>query len=281
MLFNSFIHFPSIGEATEKKIWESGVKSFDDFIKSPPGFISENKKKYILEQIEVSKKSIKKNSPKYFSKNLPTKEQWRIFKEFQHTAAYIDIETTGLGDPGDIITTIALYDGKNVKYYVFGDNLDDFSKDIFDYKLIVTFNGKTFDVPFIEKFFNIKLHHAHIDLRYVLKSLGFSGGLKSCERQLGIGREGSVADVDGFFAVILWRDYKKTGSVKSLETLLSYNIEDVINLEYLMIESYNQKALKLPINVEPIKHKSRPDNPFNTDDKTIKRLKRNSFYKVF
>jgi hypothetical protein len=28
-------------------------------------------------------------------------------------------------------------------------------------------NGKSFDIPFIESFFNIRLNHAQIDLRYV------------------------------------------------------------------------------------------------------------------
>ena len=50
--------------------------------------------------------------------------------------------------------------------------------------MIVTYNGKTFDVPFIEKYFGIRMNHAHIDLRYVLKSLGYSGGLKMFEQAM-------------------------------------------------------------------------------------------------
>lgn len=98
-----------------------------------------------------------------------------------------------------------------------------------EYKVIVTYNGKTFDIPFIERYFGIKIPHAQLDLRYILYSLGYSGGLKSCERQSGIGRTGSLADVDGFFAVLLWNDYtKKAGSCqdKNLlrnKTLLLYS----------------------------------------------------------
>ena len=51
-------------------------------------------------------------------------------------------------------------------------------------KGIVSYNGKSFDVPFIENYFGIQLSHAQIDLRYVLGSLGYIGGLKGCERQL-------------------------------------------------------------------------------------------------
>jgi uncharacterized protein YprB with RNaseH-like and TPR domain len=44
-----------------------------------------------------------------------------------------------------------------------GDNLNDFMHDIREYSTVVTYNGKSFDVPFIERFFRIKMHHTHID----------------------------------------------------------------------------------------------------------------------
>src|SRR6185503_9998921 len=115
---------------------------------------------------------------------LPTNQHWRLASDFRRSIAYLDIETTGLGY-GDMITTIAIYDGSNILHYINGQNLSDFKRDIQAYNLLVTYNGKCFDVPFIERFFNIRLDHAHIDLRYVLKSLGYTGGLKACERQLG------------------------------------------------------------------------------------------------
>ena len=127
------------------------------------------------------------------------------------------------------ITTIALYDGESIQTYVQGQNLEDFIEDIQKYKVIVSYNGKSFDIPFIEHYFNIRLDHAHIDLRYVLYSLGFRGGLKGCERQLGMDR-GDLSDIDGFFAVLLWDEYQRTGDQKALDTLLAYNIQDTINL---------------------------------------------------
>jgi uncharacterized protein YprB with RNaseH-like and TPR domain len=44
--------------------------------------------------------------------------------------------------------------------------------------------------------------HIQIDLRYILKSMGFKGGLKGCEKQLGMDR-GDLAGVDGLLAVYL------------------------------------------------------------------------------
>jgi uncharacterized protein YprB with RNaseH-like and TPR domain len=79
----------------------------------------------------------------------------------------------------------------------------------------------------------------------VLASLGYKGGLKGCERQLGLTREG-LEEVDGFFAVLLWKDFKKNKNHKALETLLAYNIQDVVNLEALMIKAYNKKLKDTP-----------------------------------
>jgi len=55
--------------------------------------------------------------------------------------------------------------------------------------MIVTFNGTCFDVPFIKKIFpEINFNQIHIDLRYFLKRLGLSGGLKIIENEMNIKR---------------------------------------------------------------------------------------------
>ena len=273
MLNKSFLHIPGIGLKTENRIWQSGISNWNDFLKNPPDFLSCGKRDLICEHIKLSKEKISSGEPGYFCSGFASGDHWRIFREFRDSTAYFDIETTGLGGPGDIITTIALYDGNNIYHYVNGKNLEDFVDDIKKYKVIVSYNGKTFDIPFIENYFGISISTPHLDLRFILHSLGFSGGLKSCEKQLGIGRTGSLGDVDGYFAVILWREYKRTGSQKALETLLAYNIADAVNLEYLMTEAYNRKLLEVPLEVELVKQGSPPQNSFTIDAETVRRLK--------
>ena len=173
------------------------------------------------------------NNPNYFGERLPSNQSWRIFPEFRESIAYLDIETTGLDALSNQITTIALYDGKSIFTYVQGQNLDEFTKDIQKYKVIVTYNGKCFDVPFIESNLGIQLNQVHIDLRYLLKSLGYTGGLKGCEKKAGIDRR-ELEGIDGYFTVLLWNDYQRKKNSKLLETLLAYNIQDVVNLETLM-----------------------------------------------
>ena len=173
---------------------------------------------------------------------------------------------------GNEITTIALYDGNSINYYVNGHNLYDFLNQIDQYNVIVTYNGKCFDVPFIENYFGIKLNHAHIDLRYILASLGYKGGLKSCESQLEINR-GDLKDIDGFFAPLLWYDYKKNRNEKALETLLAYNIQDVLNLENLMVIAYNLKIKDTPFYGNQLPDPVLPEILFDVDIKTIERIK--------
>ena len=197
----------------------------------------------ISQVLKESSKQLAIGNPHYFVQHLPVNQYWRLFPHVKNTTAYIDIETTGLENWCNQITTIALYDGQTVNTYVNGQNLDDFVDDIDRFKIIVTYNGRCFDVPFIEQYFRIMLDQVHIDLRFVLKSLGYSGGLKECERQLGIDR-GELTDIDGYYAVMLWEEYKRTGNKDALETLIEYTSMDARNLKTLMEMAYKMKLLK-------------------------------------
>ncbi|HLC16486.1 MAG TPA: ribonuclease H-like domain-containing protein, partial [Thermodesulfovibrionia bacterium] len=163
--------------------------------------------------------------------------------------------------------------GTDVSYYVKGQNLEDFRHDIQRYKVIISYNGKSFDIPFIERYFGIRLNHAHIDLRHILASLGYRGGLKGCEMALGIDR-GDLTGVDGYFAVLLWELYQQTGSKRALETLLAYNIEDVLNLETLMVTAYNIKLKDTPFYERcKLDMPFVPKNPLQADKEIIQSIK--------
>ena len=277
MLRNTFRHIPGIGAITEEKIWDSGILSWDSFRPPYTDTLPEEKIRSIGRYLKESEKYLSENNPAYFSGLIPSGLQWRMFPEFRDLAVYLDIETTGLGYY-DSITTIALFDGRSISWYVNGQNLDDFVKDIFKYRLIISYNGKSFDIPFIERFFSIKLDHAHIDLRFVLSSLGYKGGLKACEIALGIDR-GDIKGIDGFFAVLLWNDYLKNKNQKALETLLAYNIEDVVNLEKLMTIAYNMNISNTPFSSLELHEPQLPlQIPFKADKETVERIKNRYFY---
>ncbi len=87
------------------------------------------------------------------------------------------------------------------------------------------------------------MSHLHFDTCFLLRSVGYSGGLKAIERNLGISR-GLMSALDGYSAVLLWKRYKKTRDERYLETLLAYNAEDVLNLEFLLNFAYNNIIVK-------------------------------------
>ncbi len=273
MLEQSFSHIKGIGSKTETQLWSSNIHDWSSLRNAKNVPLSHKKHDYLKKEISKSEKHLKSNNPNYFSTGLTSGQHWRLFKNFKSTTAYLDIETTGLYESSAIITTIALYDGLKIKYYVNGNNMDDFVCDILQYNLLVTYNGKCFDIPFIEKFFNISINHSHIDLRYVLHSLGYSGGLKNCEKQFSISRN-DLEGVDGFFAIYLWEEYVQNKNQKALDTLLAYNIEDVVNLEYLMHRAYNLKISETPFEKQlKMDIPERPTIPFTPDLNTINKIK--------
>lgn len=271
MLKNTFCHIPGVGMRSERNIWKNNILSWEDFLNS-------NKlpklRKNVFEpkaHLERSLRRLEEKDESFFNEMLPSNQLWRLFPEFRGAVAYLDIETTGYTCP-EPITTIALYDGQSIFYYVKGDNLDRFIEDIGKYKVIVTFNGKCFDVPLIEAYFRVKLGQAHIDLRFVLKEAGITGGLKRCEKALGMDRK-ELDGVDGYSAVLLWSDYVRYGNLKSLETLLAYNILDAVNLEPLMVMAYNLLLKGTPFEeTHQLILPERPLMPFSADIETIAKM---------
>ena len=92
----------------------------------------------------------------------------------------------------------------------------------------MTFNGNSFDIPFIEKTFNIpSLDRPHVDLRWIAWHGGFRGGLKSIERQMGIRRPSRIEGIDGFEAVDLFYKWQ-CGDADARDSLITYCKADVI-----------------------------------------------------
>ncbi|MGA3173292.1 MAG: ribonuclease H-like domain-containing protein [Syntrophorhabdales bacterium] len=142
--------------------------------------------------------------------------------------AYLDIETDREGN----VCVIGIFcrPGGFVQFYgddVTADNLEGV---LGQAKTIVTFNGDRFDLPMLEKYFNIDLKGAcsSLDLFKVKKNLGLRGGLKQLEKMYGIKRK--TEGIDGYKAMLLWERYVKKGQTGALKLLLEYNKEDVINL---------------------------------------------------
>ncbi|MGW8193572.1 MAG: ribonuclease H-like domain-containing protein [Desulforhopalus sp.] len=275
MLEHTFCHIPGIGPKTERKLWAAGITTWNGWNSRLPVRLSAATLAEAQNILEASSRALE-SDPKFFTTKLGSTEPWRILPHYRSKTAYLDIETTGLDDFADI-TTIALYDGREIYTYVNGQNLEDFPRDIFNYQVLVSYNGKTFDIPVLEKYFKIRLDQAHIDLRYVLARLGYKGGLKGCEKSLGLHR-GGLEGVDGYFAVQLWRLFKQENDQRALETLLAYNIEDTVNLERLAVEAYNRNIAATPFADDLLlPNPVPPAIPHNADYTVIEKIRRDLY----
>ncbi|MFH1785966.1 MAG: ribonuclease H-like domain-containing protein [Candidatus Micrarchaeota archaeon] len=241
MLEHTFIHLPNFGPRRERRLWSSGISDWDDFLDN---FGSSKFHKMFCSKLASSKHALNVGDAEYFANALPSNEAWRSFPHFKKTV-YLDIETTGLGKNSDYVTVIGLFDGKEVKSYVHGQNLNDFRGDIRNYDSVVTFNGSIFDLPFIRKSMpGIKLPKLHVDLRFTLASIGVRGGLKKIETQFGYEREDDLKGLNGYDAVLLWQAYKKRNDKHALDKLIRYNAADISNLKKLMEWAYKEKRIR-------------------------------------
>ena len=265
ILRNTFIHLKGIGQKKESDLWMSGVLTHEEAMKSIKLGTRTN-------CLKASKRDLEEKNWQSFYECMNSKDHWRLFGDMMSETAYIDIETTGLGSATDIITTAVVHSAKSAHVFVNGINLDDLLDYLSRFSLIVSYNGKTFDIPFIERFFKTQIKTPHIDLRYVLASMSYKGGLKSCEKQLNLPSRSGMEDIDGYTAVLLWNYYSRTNDPKALETLLAYNFEDTVRLEWLMVEVYNRKVSELPFQTNLIEKSSLPFNPYKSSPEILRRL---------
>ena len=251
MLKQTFLHLPGIGEGTERKLWNSGVGCWADFIEAhATGKPRSRKTGQSVRDVIESIKRYEGGDWNFFDQCLPSNHKWRAFHDFQGRALYVDIETTGFMDD-DCITVIGTYDGQKAKSFVAGVNLDEAVDELEAHPLIVTFNGAQFDMPIIRRRFrNSFFNHIHVDLRFPLKRLGYGGGLKRIEQDFGIERSGRTKGLDGWDAVRLWREYRN-GHDAALDLLLEYNREDIRNLEPLMKFVFGEMTKALAMKSPP------------------------------
>ena len=81
--------------------------------------------------------------------------------------------------------------------------------------------------------------------------------------------------MNGYFAVLLWNEYQRNKNDKALETLFAYNIQDVVNLETLMVLSYNLKLKETPFNEShQLALPSSPEISLKADLQMIEKVKK-------
>jgi uncharacterized protein YprB with RNaseH-like and TPR domain len=169
--------------------------------------------------------------------------------------AYLDTETTGLaGGTGTCAFLIGIGAIEGPQFVVRQFFLRDYPDEraalealgevLNAYEGIVTFNGKTFDVPLLETRYSLSrlkspfFGRLHLDLlhpaRHVWKLRLESCQLTNLEKEiLGIARKGDVAgsEIPGIYF-----DYLRTGNARGLQPVFYHNALDIVTLAALTFE---------------------------------------------
>lgn len=164
---------------------------------------------------------------------------------------FVDTETTGLsGGAGTIAFLVGIGTPRGgtfsvTQYFVADypgepDLIDALAAELGEDRVIVSYNGKSFDVPILRSRFALHGRQLRIgrqiDLLHISRRL-WRSKIGACtlhaieESVLGVERDD---DVDGFLVPDLYFDYLKTGDPSVLGSVFSHHLYDVVSLATLL-----------------------------------------------
>lgn len=231
----AFLHLPGFGPRKVASLRDRGITSWSELLHfhhhDLPGL--EDGASAWVKAIRRDEEAFNSNNLAHLVTTLHRTDHWRILADYIEQATFLDIETSGDQLRPEITLIIAKHRGV-LHTFTSGHNLDDFLGLLDDIRLLVTFNGASFDVPQMENHFHIPMRDiAHIDLRWVCYHAKLRGGLKEIERAIGLIRPADLIGMDGAEADWLWRRWKETANQKLVQRLTRYCAADVIGLHHL------------------------------------------------
>jgi uncharacterized protein YprB with RNaseH-like and TPR domain len=239
-----------IRDKKSEKLAAAGIKDLIQLKAS--GHKSSSEADYILQALEKDFSSIKEVLSDRFSSSH--RLLFLLLSYFnKEDLLFLDIETKSLAFETSILLIGAGYFEKDefkVKQFTILEDaaeyeiLEEFVKTFKDKKAFVTFNGRTFDVPFIDQrlsYYGISsgmdfLTRHNFDLlhfsRNIFKNTQESFRLKQLECDvLGMKRE---CDIDGAEVEIYYDKYIRTGKPEFLAPIVEHNRTDIESLLLLL-----------------------------------------------
>ncbi|MDO5581632.1 MAG: ribonuclease H-like domain-containing protein [Planctomycetia bacterium] len=246
MLTNTFCGMGGIGPEAERRLWANGILTWNDYRREGRSCFSPGKHSQILRDLDEAEDHLRLGTRglNWFLDKLPVSHHCRLHPHILDCCLYLDIETTGL-EKNSIITLLTVSNGKERQTFIKDRDFEDCREILRSAKIFITFNGRSFDIPRLRRVVNLPLYQPNIDLRYVFKGWGLTGGQKKIEKILGIGRPGETASFLGADAIQLWNEYQN-GTDNALNLLIQYNQNDVIGLEKLFLLLYNESMKGFP-----------------------------------
>jgi uncharacterized protein YprB with RNaseH-like and TPR domain len=228
-------HLPHIGPQREGELRLEGCSCWEDILGThrPLAGLDAGAWSDVRAAAERSLRALQEDDAGYFAARLPPQEQWRVLAQWFDKASFFDIETSGL-EADSIVTLVCCFHGGRPLRFLAGENLDAFLDLLEEVKLLVSFNGASFDVPRVLDRFHIPaLPCAHVDLRWLCHHAGWKGGLKKIEKALGLRRPSDLEGLGGAEAVFLWRAWAQARDARARRTLERYCAADTVMLKLL------------------------------------------------
>jgi uncharacterized protein len=265
-----------VGRRTEHLLWERGINSWEALGEQAHEYFRGKRLAPVLEAIHESQEAWERKDLLFFSQRLPRAEQWRLAPGFFEEVAFLDIETTGLYfPPRSESTTICFYfRGEIFQEHEYPLKRQLIERMMDEASVFCSYNGAGFDLPFLRQEFLLPLHKPHVDLCPWFRRLGFKGGLKRVQAEFSDVPQRNSYDIDGFDAVRLWQLHLR-GQRGALETLRSYNAEDTVVLEPLLVKALNLESEQRPYLRLPVWETGpRPTLPTQVDFRVYEMLRR-------
>jgi uncharacterized protein YprB with RNaseH-like and TPR domain len=254
MIRSTFRLAAGVGPFLESRLWDAGVRRWEDFPPAPDVALSPAVDARLRAAIARARAALEAGDAAALAGMLPRSERWRLYGAFAAEAAFLDVETDA-----SALTAVGILDARGPRILLAGRDLERFPEEARGWKLLVTFNGRAFDVPALRRAFpGWRPPRAHVDLRHLWGRLGHTGGLKLLEAETGVGRPAHVAGLRGRDAVRLWRAYQQ-GDGDALRLFAEYNLLDAVNLRTLMDLGYNRMIDRLRLPADPIPVQERGD----------------------
>ncbi|KAF5063445.1 RNase_H superfamily protein [anaerobic digester metagenome] len=241
-----------IGESRERTLNQDGYKNLRDLVEHPRFGESASTLLEVIDESDASRLS-ECISCRY-PKSHPLMLCSSVFHETENLV-FMDIETMGLKDVPLILIGVAEMSGDDVEVNQYllrnlheeNAAIEGFLSHLHEKSVFVTFNGQTFDVPYIKNrmyYYGIKqkMTRDHLDLMHFSRR-AWSDELPNCQLQtlekylFGMERHGDVpsSKVPSFY-----KTYLETGNIGPLVPIVEHNREDVVTLVKLLSRLYDE-----------------------------------------
>lgn len=239
LLFYSFIQLPKTSEKKEQVYRVSGIRSLVDF-----GHHSYEQQSLSEDSTTelASIRALEEHDVDFFVCRLPNKYIYRIAYSFPEDVMFLDIETTGLSTTYHYVTMVGWIINGKYDCWIQGTDPSFFLASFQRAKMIVTFNGIRFDCKFLNCTFQTESfsQKPNLDLMYLCRRFGLSGGQKEIESSVGFTRLESVGETNGKEAIALWYAFL-FGDQTALDRLVTYIFYNVLGMMYLLDHVFFQR----------------------------------------